>query len=168
MEYNDHSEFMGDDQAIFLALKCAEDTKRILRDLLEQLDSEPQRPLLGPEPRRKFAEGIYRSRRLRARFFPEDIFAEPAWDILLLLYSLEGSDKRISVNGVCVSAGAPQSTVLRWLDKLVRLGLICRERHPKDGRVSWVRLTDEAATRIDHYCEEILSRYFERSTSVWP
>lgn len=165
MAYSDNSEFVGDDQAIFLALKCAEDTKRILRDLLEQLDSEPRRPLLEPESRRKFAERIYRSRRLRARFFSEDIFAEPAWDILLLLYSLEGSDKRISVNGVCVSAGAPQTTVLRWLDKLARLGLICRERHPKDGRVSWVRLTENAASRIDHYCEEILTRYFERPTN---
>ena len=108
----------------------------------------------------EFAGRVYRSRRLRSKYFPQDLFADAAWDILLLLYSLEGDGKRVSVSAVCASAGVPESTGHRWIERLIDAGLVAREKHPSDRRVSWVRLSDQALARMKSYFEELISGFY--------
>ena len=110
--------------------------------------------------RMAFAERLYKSRRMRSKYFPEELFADPAWDILLLLYSLEQSGQRLSVSAACMSAGVPDSTGHRWADRLIKEGLACREKHPSDRRVSWLRLTDGSRARLDAYFDDMVGTYF--------
>lgn len=136
------------------------EARRMLCRLLDSLDE-----MAGPrEPCRNepadFAGRVYRSRRLRSKYFPQDLFADAAWDILLLLFSLEGDGKRVSVSAVCASAGVPESTGHRWIERLIHAGLIMREKHPSDRRVNWVRLSDPTSAKMEAYFEDLMESFY--------
>ena len=86
---------------------------------------------LGPS---RAARSIIQARAARRRFFDSELFADPAWDMLLELYALEGEGLRISVSKLSLAAGVPCTTALRWLDKLESESLLVREEDPTDGR----------------------------------
>lgn len=113
-----------------------------------------------PTTKRRFAAQIYRTRELRTRFFPGSLFAEPAWDILLLIYGVEPSRERLSVSAVCASAGAPYTTVFRWIEKLIQEGLIVREEHPRDRRAHLLHLSERATALLDAYFDQVLTTEF--------
>ena len=85
---------------------------------------------------------LIRQRRLRGRYFPPDLFADPAWDILLDLTAarLEGSS--VPISSVCIAAGVPTTTALRWVATLVDLGLLTRRSDTSDRRRVFVELTE--------------------------
>ena len=57
---------------------------------------------------------VIRARRLRARFFDEELFADPAWDMLLDLLQAEIAQHRVPVSSLCIAAAVPATTALRW------------------------------------------------------
>jgi hypothetical protein len=57
---------------------------------------------------------VIRARRLRSRFFSEELFADPAWDMLLDLLQAEISHLRVPVSSLCIAAAVPATTALRW------------------------------------------------------
>lgn len=77
-----------------------------------------------------------------------DLFADPAWDMLLDLYASEIEKHDISVSSACLAAGVPNSTALGWLVKLEKRGLLTRLRDPADGRRTFLRLTPNASRAI--------------------
>jgi hypothetical protein len=90
-----------------------------------------------------------RARRLREGLFPEGIFADPAWDMLLDLYACKLEGTKVGVSDACAAASVPQTTALRWMDRLEECGFV--ERHPdhSDSRRINVELTQTAAWRIE-------------------
>ena len=66
-------------------------------------------------------------RRRRNQILGQDLFGEPAWDMLLGLFVAEGEDRPMSVPTICSSAGVPKSTALRWLITLERRGAVVRD-----------------------------------------
>ena len=70
------------------------------------------------------------------------LFGEPAWDILLDVYIAQKSRREIQVSSVCIEAGVPSTTILRWLTRLEQEGLIYRAADNVDGRRRYVRLTE--------------------------
>jgi DNA-binding MarR family transcriptional regulator len=135
------------------------EAKRAIEKVLKQIQKLADDGSQLPSQRADFADFIYKSRRLRQKFFPEDIFADPAWDILLLLYSLEHSRRRVSLSAVCASAGVPESTGHRWIDRLMEIGMVYREKHPNDRRIYWLRLTERTLRRLDSCFDEIASSF---------
>jgi DNA-binding MarR family transcriptional regulator len=97
------------------------------------------------------AEDIYRERQRRRDFFSDDLFGEPAWDMLLDLYIAEKRNRRVSVTAACLGANAPGTTALRWLQQLEERGLAVRDADPKDARRSFVRLSEEGYARMTDY-----------------
>lgn len=93
-------------------------------------------------------KNILRSRGRRNRLFGNNLFGEPAWDILLELYAAERSERKLSVSGASYASAAPHSTGLRWIHRLERDGWIRRIDDPADHRRSWVELTEEASARM--------------------
>jgi DNA-binding MarR family transcriptional regulator len=91
------------------------------------------------------------ARRLRARFFDENLFADPAWDILLDLYRAHLAQQRICVTSVCFGAGVPVSTALRWLNALEERDLARRSQDPLDGRRFFVELTPKGVSAMKGY-----------------
>jgi DNA-binding MarR family transcriptional regulator len=94
---------------------------------------------------------ILDARRQRARFFDENLFADPAWDILLDLYRAHLAQQRISVTSVCFGAGVPVSTALRWLNALAERNLARRSQDPLDGRRFFVELTHSGVSAMAGY-----------------
>jgi DNA-binding MarR family transcriptional regulator len=98
----------------------------------------------------------YKQRRKRKHFFHEDVFGEPAWDMLLDLFAARMQDRRISVTSACYASDVPPTTALRWLGVLEEIGYIERLDNASDQRVTWVRLTDLASQAMQEYFEEFI------------
>lgn len=96
-----------------------------------------------------------RARRLRARFFAEDLFADPAWDMLLDLLEAEISQMRVPVSSLCIAAAVPATTALRWLRTMVDQKLFVRRADPHDGRRVFVELAPDTSRALRGYFAEV-------------
>jgi DNA-binding MarR family transcriptional regulator len=99
--------------------------------------------------------GVIRARRLRSRFFSEDLFADPAWDMLLDLLQAELSHLRVPVSSLCIAAAVPATTALRWLKTMVADGLFIRRSDPHDGRRVFVELAPDTRNALNRYFAEV-------------
>lgn len=116
--------------------------------------------------RTKLARAFYSDRRDRDALFPSGIFADPAWDILLILYSAEVAQQRLNITSVCAAAAVPATTALRWIDNLLRHGLLRKEPHATDGRTNWLQLTADARGRLDRFFDGVLAPPAAPSSTV--
>ncbi len=87
-------------------------------------------------------------RRLRDRYFPSDLFADPAWDILLDLTASRLEKKPVSVSSLCIAAAVPPTTALRWVRMMTDQGLLERRADPADARRMFVDLSDAAYANV--------------------
>lgn len=92
----------------------------------------------------KVARRLLAERRRRDRALGADLFGEPAWDILLLLFAAGEERLRYSVSDICMETPAPTTTAHRWLVALIERGLLVRVDDPRDGRRSHVYLSPDA------------------------
>jgi DNA-binding MarR family transcriptional regulator len=117
----------------------------------ERLARATRPPL--PDPR--LVRRIIRQRQLRARFFDGDLFADPAWDILLDLTAARAEHARVSVTSLCIAAGVPPTTALRWISQMVEAGLLERQEDEIDRRRAFIALSDRAADAVARYFAEL-------------
>lgn len=96
-----------------------------------------------------------KARRARTQFFGPDLFADPAWDILLEAYAAHLTEQSTSVSALCNAAAVPSTTALRWIRKLEEVGLLERREDPADGRRCWIELTGAGSTMMRGYLEAI-------------
>ncbi len=98
-------------------------------------------------------------RRLRARFLPAHLFADPSWDMLLDLYDAELASAQVSVTLLSASSSLPLTTALRRLDVLEEQGLVSRFEDPTDRRKTLVRLTGQGLDAMEkfftHYVAQV-------------
>lgn len=99
---------------------------------------------------------LIQARRTRARYLTPDLFADPAWDILLDLLRAEIAHERISVSSACIAAAVPVTTGLRWLKALEQQGLVVRERDLHDARRSYVALSKDTSIALRRYFLEVV------------
>ena len=88
-----------------------------------------------------FVRRVIAARRARGRFFNAELFADPAWDILLELYALHCDQRPTRVSKVCAAAAVPVTTALRWVDELESEDLLIREPNLLDTRRVWVSIS---------------------------
>lgn len=100
---------------------------------------------------------VIRARRLRSQYFSEDLFADPAWDILLDLLAAELVQQRVSISSLCTAAAVPATTALRWIKTLVENGMIVRRGDPHDARRTWVELAPATSLQLHRYFSEYLA-----------
>ena len=112
-----------------------------------QLLRQPRAPL--PDPR--LVRRIIRARQARARFFDGDLFADPAWDMLLDLTAARAEHTRVSVTSLCIASGVPPTTALRWIGQMSEAGLFQRVEDPGDRRRAFIALSDTAADAMARY-----------------
>lgn len=101
--------------------------------------------------RHKRVREILKLRRRRDNFFGAELFADPAWDILLELYEAELAQHRVTVSSLCVGAAVPATTALRWINHLESRGLIVRAADPFDGRRAFLSLSSRALTDMENF-----------------
>src|SRR5258708_30693113 len=72
--------------------------------------------------------------RLRRQIFPESLFSDPAWDLMIALCKAHISQERLSVLRLARRADVPPSTTLRQVNALVERDLVIRSSDPLDSR----------------------------------
>lgn len=112
----------------------------------------PPRPPL-PDPR--LVRKIIRQRQLRSEFLAGELFADPAWDILLDLTAARAEHTRVSVTSLCIASGVPPTTALRWISQMVEAGLLVRVEDESDRRRAFIELSDKAADAMARYFHEL-------------
>ena len=129
---------------------------------LARLSSGPGAPAIkpgdgkaqAPDVDAESVRAIIRARRLRSRFFSEELFADPAWDMLLDLLQAEIAQLRVPVSSLCIAASVPATTALRWIKTMTEQGLFVRRADPHDGRRVFVELAPAASDAMRRYFAE--------------
>lgn len=98
----------------------------------------------------------YEQRTMRPQFLgSEDLFGEPAWDILLDLFIRQTRDQKVSVLTASVYDGEPATTTLRWFSVLEDHGLISQEPDPENSKRALLRFTPTGYEAMLRYFEAI-------------
>lgn len=108
-------------------------------------------PVAEPDPDPRAVRATIRARRLRDQHFPSELFADPAWDMLLDLYAARLEGRRVSVSSLCIAAAVPPTTALRWIGTMHDANLFGREPDPTDKRRAHITLTERAAAAMRGY-----------------
>jgi hypothetical protein len=114
-------------------------------------DKAGDAPAIEPETVR----AIIRARRLRTRYFDAELFADPAWDMLLDLVQAEIDQLRVPVSSLCIAAAVPATTALRWIKTMTDGGLFVRRADPHDGRRVFVEMAPATSIAMRRYFAEI-------------
>ena len=156
------SDVSGDRSAARLR-QLSDEVSRIA-SALARLSATPAPAMLGeapaasgavPEVSADTVRSVIRARRLRSRFFPEELFADPAWDMLLDLLQAEIAQLRVPVSSLCIAAAVPATTALRWLKTMTHEGLFVRRADPHDGRRVFVELAPQTSQALRRYFAEV-------------
>lgn len=94
---------------------------------------------------------LIRLRRMRDQFFAADLFADPAWDMLLDLMAARLSGEVVSVSSLCIASAVPATTALRWIRSMTDRGILVRQADPQDGRRVFIALSSASADAISRY-----------------
>lgn len=146
-----------DERLAAIAAACERPGAR-LHDSRRERDFPVLQPLAEseaapPDPDRNRADAAWlrrmiRARRLRTHFFRADLFADPAWDMLLDLMAARLEGKKVAVSSLCIAAAVPPTTALRWLGVLNEHSLVVRVADPEDGRRVHVELGEATARAL--------------------
>src|SRR3546814_12676964 len=113
------------------------------------MNSEERKPsgkvvVHGHRTKSLFARELLRFRRLRDRYFAGDLFADPAWDMLLDLYAARSQTSHpASVSSLCIASSVQATTALRWYKAMEEMKLLSRRADHQDGRRIFFNLTDQ-------------------------
>jgi len=98
---------------------------------------------------------LLRARRMRDQFMPLELFADPAWDMILDLMAARLAGQRVSVSSLCIAASVPPTTALRWIRQLTERGIFSRIDDPADGRRVFIALTDDTASAFMAWAQAV-------------
>lgn len=151
----------SDQRAISLSERDVRDATRLLSLIAGERQTE-ESPVRGREPShggndlKACARRLYEERKGRVSHFGLQMFGEPAWEMLLILYLEEGGERKAQARLVEIS-GASRSTGQRWIDYLVRKDFARREEHPTDKRRNFISLSDKGRRLLELYLSETCS-----------
>jgi Winged helix DNA-binding domain len=94
---------------------------------------------------------IVASRAVRNRLFGQDVFADPAWDMMLYLTIAMAENRHISMSSLCLATNVPATTALRQVKALKDNGLLMIVCDPNDGRRKHVILSDAAYAMMTNF-----------------
>jgi len=137
---------------VCLSRRDAEDLLRLLRILSHGLMENSPSTIDRAEFVR-VARAVLRRRHERLDLFPADIFGEPAWEMLVELYS-SGHRSASDPRKLAEASGVPASSAKRWIDYLEQNEMLVRGA---DRGVESIRLTSKAVRTLDSYFCQILT-----------
>lgn len=106
-------------------------------------------------PNANVVRSIIKARAVRREFFGAQLFADPAWDMLLELYALTCEGRRVSISKLSLASGVPGTTALRWIEKLEAECLVVRTDDPLDARRVWITLSSSGHSAMDAFVDAL-------------
>lgn len=98
---------------------------------------------------------IMHERSQRARHFASQLFADPAWDILLGLARAEMEHRRTTISQLCLEAAVPMTTALRWINSMTLDGTLARQPDKFDRRRVYIELSCESSQAMMSYLSDV-------------
>ena len=98
-----------------------------------------------------------KARRLREEMFGPGLFADPAWDILLDLYTAAARGESVQISSLAFAARVPHSTAIRWARIMTRAGIVERRKDPADARRVHVSLSAAASALMEEYLARLIT-----------
>lgn len=122
-----------------------------LRGAIDRLEHEisPVRQLSPTQA----ADLLLMAGKQRASIFGEKLFDDPAWNMMVDLYSSTLKGRITSVKDLCIASGSTNTTALRRLSILYEVGLIERVRDDTDHRRVLVRPTEAGMRAMSQYSD---------------
>jgi hypothetical protein len=108
-----------------------------------------------PLPKPRHVRQVIAGRQARAKFFEGELFADPAWDMLLDLTAAHAEQARVSVTSLCIAAAVPATTALRWIKQLVDSGVFVRVADSSDRRRAFIALSEQSTDAMARYFAEV-------------
>jgi DNA-binding MarR family transcriptional regulator len=94
------------------------------------------------------AARLFRERRTRDKAFPAGLFAEPEWDMLLVLAKALGEGRELRQIEVLNAINVPHTTGFRVIQRLEAAGLISRAKADSVKRANLIRLSEDGVRRL--------------------
>lgn len=158
-----HGDFDGFTSAVKRDMAMIRGEMRELRKMMRPADQRrdwPAAPAPVANDQRKDIERHVREmlewRRTRETIFGAELFADPAWDILLEMFAAELADQRVTISELCRSAAVPYTTGLRWVTLLEEKGVILRREDPLDRRRVFMLLADKTSANLGEFFRRML------------
>ena len=115
--------------------------------------AEPERPIDEPggSALMEQAKLVLAQRRLRRQFLPDELFHEPAWDMLLALFIARDERLPMNIKTLVSLSDAPVTTSQRWIEHLHKLKLINRVTDFADRRRAEISLSQTGDRAMSAY-----------------
>jgi hypothetical protein len=113
--------------------------------------AEPMASANNPPVDAAEVRAILRLRRMRSAYFSAELFADPAWDMLLDLTAAQLEGEKVAVSSLCIASAVPATTALRWIKTMCDAKLLERHSDPLDGRRIFIGLSAGAANAMLTY-----------------
>lgn len=100
-------------------------------------------------------------RRARDSVFSQDLFSDPAWDILLELYAANLTGRKVSLRELALAIRAPVPTTARWIAALAEHALVESNLDPLGSPNLQIMLSAKGARKMkglaDHWGSAFVS-----------
>lgn len=167
-------------------LRPSAPAREMLLDKISDLSSELQRlaqlmdtPEPGPVPTQAtpaapegevdqarlnaFIRDLLRREAKRREIGGGELFGDPTWAMLLDLLLAKFENRRISVSSACIASGAPMSTALRLVRRLVGEEVLVRLPDEHDRRRHFLMINPRLEQPLlDHIAEQLRQDQFRR------
>lgn len=104
-------------------------------------------------------QSVLKIRQMRKNIISDEIFADPAWDILLDLTLAKLEDRTTSISSLCVAACVPNTTALRWINNLLDVGILVKYPDVIDRRRHYITISDEIYFKMKSFICDAIYRY---------
>lgn len=84
-----------------------------------------------------------------------DLFGDAAWTMMLELLLAKMENNMLSVSSACIGSGAPMSTAMRLVSRLVQEGKLVKVPDPNDKRRDFLMLSDSMEKLLLQYLRTI-------------
>lgn len=108
--------------------------------------------------RREALRELKSIRRDRSTYFPDELFSDPCWEMLLDLYDARLGAEEVTVTSLGAASGVPLTTALRRMEALQKHGLIDRVEDSDDKRRTIMKLTEHGLRAVENFFEAYLGR----------
>jgi CheY-like chemotaxis protein len=102
-----------------------------------------------------FIRRLLRNEAKRRQLGNGALFGDPAWDMLLDLTIARLEGRHVSVSSACIASGAPTTTALRLVNRLVSESILCRIPDEKDGRRDFLVIDPAIEEPLINYLNEL-------------
>jgi DNA-binding MarR family transcriptional regulator len=91
----------------------------------------------------------------RRCYWPRVPLGDPHWLMMLELFIAAEEQRLVSVSSLCMAAGVPSTTALRYVRTLEDKDIFERTVHPRDRRICHIQLSAEARRQMERYLTSV-------------